>query len=207
MIAEKSLFFYGTPYHAVIDKMEKPLRRRIVERVPEGATVLDLGCGTGELALTLRGKKNCRVQGFDLSKTMIDFAQKRNPHPDVTFELKDAVSAVQGLADDSFDVAVVSQLFHEITLDQQIAILQGVARVAGKALIADWRAPLSPLGPGAIGRLIEGTIGREHRTNFLAYLAAGGVIELVKKAGLGARVAETALYTMGVGQLVVLGRV
>jgi SAM-dependent methyltransferase len=207
MTTEKSLFFYGRPYHVVLDQMEKPMRRIAFDRVLEGSTVLDLGCGTGEFALALRAGKNCRVTGFDLSEKMIDFAQKRNPYAEVTFELRDAVAAVQDLAADSFDVAVVSQLLHEIAGDQQMAVLQGVARVARKALIMDWNPPLSVLGPGVVGRVIEGTIGRDHRDKFLAYLKSGGAAGLVQKAGLGHYVAETTTYNRGTGQLVVLRRV
>lgn len=169
------------------------MRRRAIDRVPENSTVLDLGCGTGELALGLRRSKNCRVTGIDLSKKMIDFARERNPYSDLTFECKDVV-------------AVASQLLHEISEDQQIAIIQGMVRVAGQALILDWKAPLSLLGPGLVGRVIEGTIGRDHHAKFLAYLEAGGILGLVEKAGVGSYLRETATFNRGEGQLVVLSR-
>jgi ubiquinone/menaquinone biosynthesis C-methylase UbiE len=182
------------------------MRRRAIDRVPENSAVLDLGCGTGELALALRRTKNCRVTGIDLSKKMIDFAKERSPYPDVTFECEDAVALVGDLADGSFDVAVATQLLHEINEGQQIAIIKGMFRVAGQALILDWKPPLSVLGPGVVGRVIEGTIGRDHHAKFLAYLEAGGILGLVEKAGMGSYLTETVAFDHGVSQLAVLSR-
>jgi SAM-dependent methyltransferase len=206
VVTEKSLRFYGRPYHLVSDTMAKGMRRRVLERVAEGSTIIELGCGTGELALALRAQKNCRVLGIDLSERMLEFARKRSPYNDGDFVLNDTVVAVQDLADDSFDVAIVSQLLHEVTEDEQRRILQGAFRVAGKTLLLDWRPPLSPLGPGAIPRLLEGTVGRDHRANFLAYVASGGLIATVNKAGLGAHVRETSVHNRGTGQLVMLSQ-
>ncbi len=190
MVSEKSLFFYGRPYHLVFDRMNKALRQQVFERVPEGSTVLDVASGTGELALALRERKNCHVLGIDLSRRMIDFARKRNPYDEVTFELKDAVNGLQEFAERSFDVAVVSQLLHEVPADIQVAILHSVTRVAGKTLLLDYGAPLSVLGPGAVPRLIEGTVGRDHHANFRAFVASGGLAGLVDRAGLGVQVVE-----------------
>ena len=204
MASEKSLFFYGRPYHLVLDRMLRAQRRQAFERIPEGSTVLDVACGTGELALALRERKNCHVLGIDLSQRMIDFARKRNPYDEVTFELKDAVAGLQELAEESFDLAVVSQLLHEVPGDVQVPILHSVTRVAGKTLLLDYGAPRSVLGPGAVPRLIEGTVGRDHRPNFRAFVASGGLAGLVERAGLGAQVVERFAYAAGTGQLIVL---
>ncbi len=206
MAAEKSLFFYGRPYHLVIDRMLRVPRRQVLDRVPEGAVVLDVACGTGELALALRKEKNCRVLGIDLSRRMIDFARKRNPYDEVAFELMDAVEGLGGIAEHSFDIAVVCQLLHEVSADVSVDILRGVTRVADKTLLLDYRSPLPVLGPGAIPRLVEGTIGRDHHGNFLAYIASGGLPALVERARLTGHVVETSAYNVGTGELMALSR-
>jgi SAM-dependent methyltransferase len=204
MLPDKSLFFYGRPYHFTLDRVASAMRRRVLERVPGGSTVLDIGCGTGELALALRAAKNCRVLGLDMSQRMIDFATRRNSFADVTFLRADALSAVAELAGDSFDMAVMSQLLHEVPADTQKALLQAVDRVARTILLLDWKAPLPLLGPGAIPRMIEGAVGREHRSNYLAYLATGGLQGAVDRAGLAPRVVELSDFNRGTGQLIVL---
>src|SRR5690606_32551346 len=56
------------------------------------SSVLDIGCGAGELSLAIaRGRPQCRVIGVDVSPPLIDAARERGAHhPDVTFELADA---------------------------------------------------------------------------------------------------------------------
>ena len=85
MPQDKSLFFYGKPYHAFIDVLLKVHRDKILSLIPEDSVVLDVGCGTGELAFLLREIKGCQVVGVDLSLRMIEFAKGRNPHDDVVF--------------------------------------------------------------------------------------------------------------------------
>jgi len=53
MPQDKSLFYYGALYHRVIDGKLKEARRGVVQVVPEGTSVLDIGCGTGELCFEL----------------------------------------------------------------------------------------------------------------------------------------------------------
>lgn len=43
----------------------------IIRLVPSNSYVLDCGCGRGGLLVYLRGKKNCRVEGLDLSDDAI----------------------------------------------------------------------------------------------------------------------------------------
>ena len=72
--------------------------------VPEGARVLDLGCGTGALLASLRPSHGV---GVDFSPSMIVEAQKRNP--DLTFKVGDAedekfIASLQG----PFDFIIIS---------------------------------------------------------------------------------------------------
>ncbi len=207
MSVEKSLFFYGRPYHLVIDRMLGGARRQVLARVPNGSKVLDVACGTGELALALRKEKDCRVLGIDLSRRMIDFARRRNPYDEVAFELMDAAEGLRGFDEHFFDIAVICQLLHEVPADTEVDILRGVTRVAGETLLLDYRSPLPILGTGAIPRLIEGTIGRDHRANFLAFIASGGLPAVLERARLTAHVVERSSYAEGSGELVVLSSV
>lgn len=58
-------------------------------KAKEGESVLDLGCGTGDLAYSLH-KEGIHVKGVDKSENMI--MQAREKFPSVDFEMQDAVS-------------------------------------------------------------------------------------------------------------------
>lgn len=47
---------------------------------------------------------------------------------------------------------------------------------------------------------------RDHRANFRALIASGGLAGLVDGPGLGAQVVERSAYNAGTGQLIVLSR-
>ena len=52
------------------------LRPEILSLIPEDATtVLDLGCGTGQLGKALRARQKCVVDGIELNKEAADKAR------------------------------------------------------------------------------------------------------------------------------------
>lgn len=64
-------------------------------RLPEGAEVLDVGCGNGVISRAL-GEKGFNVRGIDVSEKAIEKAKSLNTFPNVHFE---AVSAEKLVAD------------------------------------------------------------------------------------------------------------
>ncbi|MCZ7415885.1 MULTISPECIES: class I SAM-dependent methyltransferase [unclassified Streptomyces] len=51
----------------------------LVERLPGGAAVLDVGSGTGRPAAELLAAAGCRVTGIDVSATMVELARAQVP--------------------------------------------------------------------------------------------------------------------------------
>lgn len=103
MPQDKSLYYYGPIYHRIIDGKLEEARQTIVNIIPEGASVLDIGCGTGELCFKLCRQKHCKVVGLDLSLKMLRFAEEQNTDPNVTFVHGDATD-LSGYPDRSFDL-------------------------------------------------------------------------------------------------------
>ncbi len=60
MVKDKSLYYYGALYHRLFDSKLEEGRQKIVDLIPEKSTVLDIGCGTGELCLALLTQKNAK---------------------------------------------------------------------------------------------------------------------------------------------------
>ena len=61
------------------------LLRLLSFNIPNGSTVLEIGCGTGFLLANLRGIKGV---GVDISEKMVETAKQE--HPDLTFICDDA---------------------------------------------------------------------------------------------------------------------
>ncbi|MFL5958889.1 MAG: class I SAM-dependent DNA methyltransferase [Gaiellaceae bacterium] len=83
-----------------------------LEDVPPPARVLDLGTGTGVVALTLAERyPEAEVVGVDLSRGMVDEARRKLP-PElagrVSFEVRDAASLA--CADGAFELVVLSNM-------------------------------------------------------------------------------------------------
>jgi ubiquinone biosynthesis O-methyltransferase len=64
-------------------------------RLPEGAEVLDVGCGNGVISRSL-GAQGFTVKGIDVSAKTIEKAKSLNKYPNVQF---DVISAEQLVAD------------------------------------------------------------------------------------------------------------
>ena len=147
-------------YH---DYLERALRRL----VPPGRSVLELGCGTGNL---LKALQPARGVGIDLSPAMVDLSRQK--YPEMRFEVDDA-EAVEG--DEPFDVIVASDLIGELLdiaamLDRLHVIsaaetrliltfhnpaLEGLLRVAQRAGLTMPPARQNWIGPNDVTGLLE----------------------------------------------------
>ena len=78
-------------YLTFADERGRPFAE-LVQRVPgDPATIIDLGCGPGQLTHILRERwPAARIVGVDSSGEMIDKARRDNDDPGVTYELADA---------------------------------------------------------------------------------------------------------------------
>lgn len=139
---------YAAPYDRVADGYDQRwsgyIRRTLaflrtsVSIVPS-ATVLDVGCGTGEFErLLLREHPQQSVVGVDLSEKMLAIARRKcNDCPSVTFVKANA--AALPFPDRCFDLIVSASAFHYF--DRPLASLAEMRRVAkpgGSVVILDW---------------------------------------------------------------------
>lgn len=113
-------------------------QRLIAELVPEGARVLDLGCGDGVLLERLRDEHGASVRGVELELERVARCVERG------------LSVIQGdldgglplFADDSFDVVVLSQTMQVVRRPR--LVLSEMLRVGHRGVVsfpnfAHWR--------------------------------------------------------------------
>lgn len=111
----------------------------LMNQIPRGSRVLDLGCGDGRLLATLRDEHGCNVQGVELDLNSILAAIGRG----VPVIRADLDQGLPEFPDDSFDFAVLSQTLQQVRRPK--AVLIEILRVARKALVVVpnfgyWRA-------------------------------------------------------------------
>jgi len=102
------------------------LNRLILERVPVSDTIVDLGCGTGDLLLSLK-KKASRVIGVEKSPRMLEEARRRFAGREADIDLRIGELEHLPLREGEADLAVVSMVLHH--LPEPVKALQEVYRV------------------------------------------------------------------------------
>jgi ubiquinone/menaquinone biosynthesis C-methylase UbiE len=105
-----------------------------------GPKVLDLGCGTGDLAIAL-ARRGFDVTGVDISSVGIDIARAKAAHEglNVRFKVQDATNPV--LPEAPFDSVVDSGLLHNLArpnlagADEYLAVLPRLAAPGGRLFV------------------------------------------------------------------------
>lgn len=163
---------------------ERALRERLAEiaRLAPGEAVLDVGCGTGSLALAAKRRVGPagRVHGVDASPEMIAQARARaaSERLDVTFA--EGRAEVLPLADASVDVVLGTLMLHHLpsaVRDQFAGEVRRVLKPGGRVLAADFEPPARGRG---------GPVSRLHRHG---HVPLREIVALLDRAGL--RVEET----------------
>ena len=171
----RSHFYDGWIYARTLDRLLADLHGFVADRVEPARRILDVGCGTGDLAWRLAPKAE-EVVGIELSPAMVDFANRARATrvlPNVSFVLGDVTKALADLPDGHFDLATTVLVLHEMPAEAWTPVLREVTRVAGRLLR---RLP----GANALerrgirNRLFEITAGREHYRAFRDFQRRGG---------------------------------
>jgi len=132
-----------------LGQIEK-IHREIVENyIAVGDKVLEIGCGTGTLAI-LCAEKGASVVGFDISPQMLSVANKKIRERDLTdriqLEEMGAIEMDKAFNSDTFDKIVSALVFSEFYSDEQKYVLREAYRVlkhGGLIIIADEVRPNS----------------------------------------------------------------
>jgi ubiquinone/menaquinone biosynthesis C-methylase UbiE len=123
------------------------LRRVTVDQalINPGDSVLDVGCGTGEV--TLAAKKRARdghVYGIDPAPEMIAVARKKATRKGLNIDFRVGVIEALAFPDSSLDVITSSLMMHHLPEDLKVRGLAEIYRVlkpGGRLLIADFMRP------------------------------------------------------------------
>jgi ubiquinone/menaquinone biosynthesis C-methylase UbiE len=138
MFNKKSVFSYIAPIYNLFYKSQKRSFKSAVNKskdlidITKYNSVIDIGCGTGALADTLR-EKGLQVTGIDREQIMIDIANDRLGNK---ADCKQA-DLIKGLPfdDNTFDVAITSYVAHGFEKEGREILFSEMKRVARKVVI------------------------------------------------------------------------
>ena len=82
----------------------------IIGLIEPGSSVLDLGCGDGQLLGYLKKEKNCKVTGIEISETAIYDCMENG----VTVAQGDIDSSLEDFSDQRFDYVILNESLQEI---------------------------------------------------------------------------------------------
>ena len=184
----KFTFSAGDKYDRGTGAWSRLLALKFVDfmEIQEGDSVLDVGCGTGILALAVAEKtRAAKIVGIDLSKGFIEYARGKSKDPRLVFQQGDAQKLPY--ADNSFDRSM-AMLVIQFVPDKlkAIAEMKRVTKTGGAIGTALWDAvagmsPNQSLWDAATALDLPADIpsARQSASN-----SAAGLMKLLSEAGL-----------------------
>jgi SAM-dependent methyltransferase len=146
--------------------------RELDSRLPDGADVLELGCGRGVPGTRELARRH-RVTGVDISAVQIELA--RHHVPEASFVRADAIEL--DIAPGSFDAVVALYFFGHVPVDEQREL---VGRIA--VWLREGGLFLTTVGAGEAGEEVEPDwLGAPM---FFASLGGDSYIPLLRECGL-----------------------
>ena len=171
-----------------LGRSEKIKKKLVDDNVQPGFKILEIGCGTGTMAL-LAARKGATVTGFDVSGPMLEVARKKIESEKLSekMELMEmGVSGMDKFPDAAFDLVMSTLVFSELSRDEQAYALRHAYRILkpGATLaVADESKPVKPLN-----RLLHAVVRAPMA--FITFIltqtttkAVDGLPRLIKEAG------------------------
>jgi SAM-dependent methyltransferase len=130
----------GWAHFAPLETFTTPVAARLVKhaRVRVGQRVLDVGCGTGVVAITA-AREGAEVTGLDLTPALLERARENSRVAEVKVEWREGDAESLPFEDGAFDV-VMSQFGHIFAPRPEVAIAEmlRVLKPGGTIAFATW---------------------------------------------------------------------
>lgn len=127
---------------------ETALRERILHlaRVEPGESVLDVGCGTGTLAVAAKQRVGAAgtVYGIDASPEMLARAEKKSGKAGAVVSFKSGYAQALPFPDAQFDCALSTLMLHHLprkAREQCAGEVRRVLKPGGRVLVVDFTVP------------------------------------------------------------------
>ena len=181
-------FYDGWLYHLFVDPVLRRVHRLVRSQVKPGSTLIDIGCGTGELLFSL-ADVGSELVGVETSKRMWSFADRQartRGFNNVQILFGDGAK-LENFSAGSFDYAIACMVLHEMDASQRLPVLKEMQRLAPHVILVDYRVPPPANLAAAMCRFIERLAGPRHFRNYTSFIRGGGLLSLFETLGLTAQ--------------------
>jgi demethylmenaquinone methyltransferase/2-methoxy-6-polyprenyl-1,4-benzoquinol methylase len=177
--------YEGWLYHFLVDPLLRRVHRLVRSQVKPGSTLIDIGCGTGELLFSL-ADVGSELVGVETSKRMWSFADRQaraRGFNNVQILFGDGAK-LENFSAGSFDYAIACMVLHEMDESQRLPVLNEMQRLASNLILVDYRVPPPANLAAAMCRFIERLAGRRHFRNYASFINNGGLLPLCETLNL-----------------------
>lgn len=178
-------FYDGWLYHLFVDPVLSKARKLLRSQIKSGSSLIDIGCGTGELVLFLADWCT-ELVGVEASHRMWLYGHQRAR--DLGLENVRFIFAsgerVQDYPSGYFDFATACMVLHEMEERRRLPVLREMQRLARTIILVDYRVPPPKNFVATTCRFIERLAGGYHYRNYLTFTENGGLLTLLETLGL-----------------------
>jgi cyclopropane fatty-acyl-phospholipid synthase-like methyltransferase len=175
-------------YVAAVAVRDRAIKRRLLASagITTGEQVLDVGCGTGTLALrAARAARGVRITGLDADSSILARARRKAAAADLDIRLDEGRSTNLPYPEASFDLVLSTLFFHHVDDDakrQTASELVRVLRPGGRVVVGDLGRPQNRI----MRRATLVTVQLFDGFTTTALNVRGGLPEVLSAAGLRA---------------------
>ena len=142
-------FHLLTPIYDFVSRSTREyyFKKRLIRMatLSQGDRILDVGCGTGTLAILIKSAyPQVAVTGIDCDDAILNMARAKTARKRMTIDYKNAFSDAIPLPGSCIDACFSTLFFHHLARDQKQRTLSEIYRLLrqdGELLIADWGKP------------------------------------------------------------------
>jgi demethylmenaquinone methyltransferase/2-methoxy-6-polyprenyl-1,4-benzoquinol methylase len=135
---------YDLLNHVFSLNIDQRWRKLAAAECPREGLILDLCCGTGDLALAVASKSNARIIGADFSFQMLRFGIPKVAGRPIRLIQADALTLP--FADNTFDACTVAFGVRNLSSARRgLEEIRRVLRPGGKAVIVEFAVPQTPV--------------------------------------------------------------
>jgi SAM-dependent methyltransferase len=179
---QQANFYDGWLYHLFVDPALRKARKLVRRQIKPGRSLIDIGCGTGELVLFLTDSCT-ELVGVEASHRMWAYAHQRGRDLGLT-NVQFIFASGEKLAafpSGYFDYATACMV---MDAKRRLPVLREMQRLARTLILVDYRVPPPVHFVATICRLIERLAGGHHYRNYLSFTEGGGLLPLLEALSL-----------------------